>query len=144
MTCRKTCRVWEVDRFPSLVAAQTYADMSSRRDGGYQYWVALACCRQAAKGTGDTTMTWNRHEQFLHMTESELIAFLRQQGFVRCREHFICGRMLMFADVESGVKKYYVAGGLRDWPEVAAYLRENWRPPGQEEATWFERHLSLP
>ncbi len=44
MTCRFTGRVWEVERFPSLVDAQTYADMSNRRaNGGYQYWVSLDC-----------------------------------------------------------------------------------------------------
>jgi hypothetical protein len=42
MTCCQSGRAWEVERFPSLVDAQTYADMSNRREGGgYRYWVAL-------------------------------------------------------------------------------------------------------
>lgn len=44
MTCRFTGRVWEVERFPSLVDAQVYADMQNRRaNGSCQYWVSLPC-----------------------------------------------------------------------------------------------------
>lgn len=89
-------------------------------------------------------MEWNghsHHDRMRCMTESELLVYLRQHGYVLCLENFPFGRMLMFADVESGVKKWYFNGALLDWPQVAQWLRETWTPVSPEDIAWAKANL---
>lgn len=81
------------------------------------------------------------HSYVGDLTDAGLDAWLREQGYYLFREFYHFGRCPTYRHKETGETLYAYQGYLWNWEEVAADLRENWRPAGSEERRWFGENL---